>query len=45
MRRKYTYIATIWRYEWPHSHNRQATEYNIGSGTRGRYRRMAPHNG
>lgn len=28
---KHTYIATIWRYEWPHSHNRQATEYNVGS--------------
>ncbi len=31
MRRKHTYIATIWRYEWPHSHNRQAIEYNVGS--------------
>ncbi len=31
MKRKHTYIATIWKYEWPHSHNRQPTEYNVGS--------------
>ena len=31
MRRKHTYIATIWIYEWPHSHNRQAIAYNLGS--------------
>jgi hypothetical protein len=29
--RGHTYIATIWKYEWPHSHNRQPTEYNLGS--------------
>jgi len=30
-RRKHTYIATIWVYEWPHSHTRQPVEYNLGS--------------
>lgn len=29
-KRKHTYIATIWAYEWPHSHNRRPTEYNVG---------------
>lgn len=30
-RPRHTYIATIWAYVWPHSHNRQPTEYNLGS--------------
>jgi hypothetical protein len=30
-RPRHTYIATIWAYEWPHSHNRQPTEDNLCS--------------